>query len=104
MKRRNNNTPDFGPAVGKVLIGFVFLFLVIVLLISIVRIREKYTFVKEGRNTLKEEIAETQASIDLLEGSLEHLDTPGGTDRALREQFRVTSEGEELIVIVPDQS
>lgn len=103
MKRRSNSV-DFGPLVGKLFIGVVFLALAIILIISIVRIAKKYAFVKQGRNELKEEIAETQSSIDALEESLEYLDTPGGTQRALREQFRVTSEGEELIVIVPDES
>lgn len=103
MKRRSDNV-DLGPVAGKVFSGLLFLFLATVLIISIVRISKKYSFVKKGRNELKEEIVEAQASIDSLEESLEYLDTPGGTQRALREQFRVTSEGEELIVIIPDES
>ena len=103
MKRRSDNV-DLGPAAGKIFLGVVFLFLSTVLIISIVRISKKYSFVKQGRNELKEEIDEAQLSIDSLDESLEYLDTPGGTQRALREQFRVTSEGEELIVIVPNES
>lgn len=103
MKRRSDNDPT-DPLVGKIFTTSILLILVIILFVSIVKISKKYSFVKKGRNELREEIQETQASIDALTESLEYLDTPGGTQRALREQFRVASEGEELIIIVPSEN
>ena len=101
MKRRNDKM-DIGSTISKIFLSLIFLFLSAVLVISIMRIEKKYSFVKEGRNDLQNEIQEIESSIDSLSESLEYLETPGGTQRALRQQFRVTSEGEELIIIVPD--
>ena len=72
------------------------------LILSIVRLRAKYLFVKQGHDQLQEEVDTTQAAINRMESSLEVLETPEGTQRVLKEEFRVLDEGEELIIIVPD--
>ena len=100
MKKRPSRN---NPVPRRIFMLIVLLTIAVLLLLSIIRISKKYHFVKQGRNELREEIAETERSIENLENSLEYLDTPNGTERALRQQFRVTSEGEELIVIVPDE-
>jgi len=102
MKKRTSRISN--PTPRRVFLLCILVAVSFLLLLSIIRISKKYHFVKDGRNELREEIAETQKSIEGLENSLDYLDTPNGTERALRQQFRVASEGEELIVIVPDKN
>lgn len=101
MKRKSSEKEY--KVIKRILILCILCIVGILLLLSIIRIRKKYSFVKNQRNELRTEIKETQESINHLETSLEYLDSEEGTERALREQFRVAGEGEELIVIVPDQ-
>lgn len=72
-------------------------------IVSIVSLRGKHSFVKNERDMLQTEINETRDAVERMDRSLQAIESPDAHERLLREQFRVVGEGEELIVIVPEE-
>lgn len=86
-----------------IILTLVFLIIAALLILSTVRLFAKY---KKARGVYQEtkleydNLTEMKAS---LEESVELLSTDEGIARELREKLRVVGEGEELIIIVPEE-
>ena len=63
---------------------------------------EKEKITRERVNIVSDDVTELEERKTFLEQEIEDLKTPGGQERAFREQFGAAKPGEQVIVLVDD--
>lgn len=72
------------------------------LLMSVIRLAQKYFAIKtRTRELVGEQVTLNQKENDLV-ATNEYLATPAGTEQSLRERYNYLKPGEQMIVISPD--
>jgi len=77
--------------------------LIIFLIVSTVRLMGKYKKAKEIYHASVRKHDELELLRDQLKDSVDELSDEQGQDRELRQKLRVVEEGEELIIIIPEE-
>lgn len=62
---------------------------------------EKRATAKKLNTAYEAELQQLAEKEDAMRTELQELQTPEGVEREIREKFRVTKQGEELVVVVP---
>ena len=78
--------------------------IIAVISVSTLRLGEKRSLVKSLRNQARREYEQLQASYDQVLETIEASATPEGQERIIRQNMRAVQEGEEIVVVVPEQN
>lgn len=94
------------PAISskRILGALIALVVFFLLLMSVIRLAEKYFAIKTRSRELQEEQTTLTAKQNELVQTNAYLATPGGTEQSLRERYNYLKPGEEMIIITPDTS
>ncbi len=77
--------------------------LVAVIAVSGLQLFSKYQYVRGVRNIAESQYNATLKRQESLTHTLDMLETRSGQERVLREHFHVVKEGEEIVVLIPDE-
>lgn len=80
------------------------LFFIGYLIFGLISLIGKSTEVSRARKLSENQAAELMERKDRIEGRLARIETRAGEEEIIREQFPVVKEGEQVVVIVPDDT
>ncbi|OGI83297.1 hypothetical protein A2997_02270 [Candidatus Nomurabacteria bacterium RIFCSPLOWO2_01_FULL_36_10b] len=86
----------------RIIILVVAVFIAIVL-VSILKLMERRAYVKDIRNNREREYQQLLKTQENIQQTVESLQNDGNKERLIREHMRVIKEGEEIIILVPDE-
>ena len=98
--RKRNNFKKIMRAPGVLLVVIVFS---IILIGSTVSMASKSLETSKRKNLAEQEIKELALQKSELEREINNLQTEEGQEKIIRDKFRVTKDGEELVVVVDDK-
>ncbi len=88
---------------GRLWQPLLFAVLLAIIAVSGLQLFGKYQYVRGLRDIAKSQYNATQERQTSLMHTLDMLDTRSGQERVLREHFHVVKEGEEIVVLIPDE-